>query len=521
MLFTEDIWTRWAEQESKNYKLIQKKSGGETRKYLKKGYLHFDPKFWFPKRQDEVKRIIQGGLKVYHKVHGRMENYAFRPFTKILISTPRYKETNGEYHLETKIRPICYAAHLDSLIFSFYAFALNEKYQEFIKKNGVNEAVLAYRTDLDGKCNIQFAKEIFDEVKRRGQCTAIALDIKGYFDHIDHEQLKDKWQEIIGGLLPDDQFLIYKRLTKYSYTSKNSILRKYGIKLKKAAVPPETFLDIIPGATHFSKFQRLRDDKLIVTNDKPDKKLKSMIGIPQGSAMSALLSNIYLIGYDEMMVAKGKKEGFMYRRYCDDIMIICDSAQAGELQKFAIEKIDKDCRLEIQPRKVELTEFRENSKKQIRAFNKKKLLKENIIETDQDNEQRYYKSLQYLGFEFNGQDIFIRASSLSRYFIRNKARIIKTVSMAYSETGKSDRIFKEKLFHRYTHLGKRNFLKYAYNAASATYQNEKGETKEGLNSKAIKKQLSRHFDHLVNTLKTKNEQRHSWKGAKAPLLKQV
>jgi hypothetical protein len=286
-------------------------------------------------------------------------------------------------------------------------------------------------------------------------------------------------------------------------------------------VPPDTFLDLIPGTTHFAKFQRLRDDRLIVTNDQPDKKLKTMIGIPQGSSMSALLSNIYLIGYDEMMVTKGKKEGFMYRRYCDDIMIICDSNQAEELQKFAIDKIDKDCRLEIQPRKVELTEFRENSKKQIRAFNKKKMLKNGIELTDSNNEQLYYKSLQYLGFEFNGQDIFIRSSSLSRYFIRQKARIIKTVSMAYSKTGKSDRIFKEQLFHRYTHLGKRNFLKYAYNAAAGTYQNDKCDVKEGLNSKAIKKQLSRHFDHITRTLNKKNEQRFEWKGAKALLLKQT
>jgi hypothetical protein len=29
----------------------------------------------------------------------------------------------------------------------------------------LNEVVLAYRSDLAGKCNIQFAKETFDEVR--------------------------------------------------------------------------------------------------------------------------------------------------------------------------------------------------------------------------------------------------------------------------------------------------------------------------------------------------------------------
>ena len=62
-------------------------------------------------------------------------------------------------------------------------------------KRGSAECILAYRSDL-GKCNIQFAKEAFDQVRKRGECTAIALDIKGYFDNIDHETLKEKWQTI-------------------------------------------------------------------------------------------------------------------------------------------------------------------------------------------------------------------------------------------------------------------------------------------------------------------------------------
>ncbi len=523
MLFSEDTWKRWAEQEDINYKLTKNKSGGTIKKYLKKGYTHFDHKFWFPDRQGELKQILNDGLKVFHKVHGRLETYAFSPFIKVLIKTPRYKyqATEGEFALETKIRPICYAAHLDSLIFGFYAFALNEKYQQYITKIGIDEAVLAYRTDLDGKCNIQFSKEVFDEVKRRGNCTAIALDIKGYFDHIDHKILKEKWQQVIGGLLPEDQLKIYKRLTQYSYTSKNSILKKYGVKLKKLKTPPRTLLDLVPGAKDYLKYQQLRNDRLIVTNDKPDKKTGTMIGIPQGSAMSALLSNIYLICYDEMMITKGKEEGFLYRRYCDDILIICDADKAEKLQQFAIKKIDDDCHLEIQPRKVELTEFRKNSAGKVRAFNKKKMLEKSLLVTDASNEKYFYKSLQYLGFEYNGQDIFIRSSSLSRYFIKLRARIVKTISMAYSDKSTSNQIFKEQLFHKYTHLGKRNFLTYAYNASKKSYQNSKGVSKEGMNSQAIRKQLSRHFEHLIRVLNIKNEQRFIWKGTKAPTLKKV
>ena len=57
------------------------------------------------------------------------------------------------------------------------------------------------------------------------------------------------------------------------------------------------------------------------------------------------------------------------------------------------------------------------------------------------NDDKNYKNLQYLGFEFNGKNIYVRPGSLSRYFRKMKARIVKSVSMAYSENSKSDTIF--------------------------------------------------------------------------------
>ena len=83
--------------------------------------------------------------------------------------------------------------------------------------------------------------------------------------------------------------------------------------------------------------------------------------------------------------------------------------------------------------------------------------------------------------------------------------------MAYSDNGKTNKIWKEQLFHRYSHLGKRNFIKYAYNAANEKYKNSKGIEKIGMNSPAIKRQLRRHFSILVETLKSKNVQRSGFK----------
>lgn len=512
----EEYWDGWVLKELSNYKLItDKKSGVQLKRYLKKNYTHFDNKFWLPDRKEELKQILQNNLKIYNSKLKRKEWWAFNPFLKMLIKTPRYKysQDEGAYDLETKIRPICFAAHIDSLIFSFYAYMLTRKYENYIRNEKFSDCVLAYRSDLDGKCNIQFCKEVFDEVKSRGTCSAVALDIKGYFDHIDHSILKEKWGKIVGGLT-DDQFKLFNALTKYSYVNKNNILKKYNIVLKKLTKLPNTLLDLVPGKKDNEKYQRLREDKLIVVNNTVNKKTKKPIGIPQGSGMSALLSNIYLIDFDKDLNEKALREGFLYRRYCDDILVVCDSSEAQKLQKFIIDKIDSEYHLEIQSSKVELTEFRYNSAGKIRAFNKKKQIEKGVLTTDSLTEKYYYKSLQYLGFEFNGQNIFIRSASLSRYFRKMKSRIVKTISMAYGENSKSNRVWKEQLLHRYTHLGKRNFTTYAYNASKATYKNSNGDVKVGLDAPSIKRQLARHVDILMNSLQAKNAQRYRWKVSK-------
>ena len=110
----ERYWQGWAEQEETNYTIRKDKKGNEIHHYLKKGYTHFDLRFWFPDRKEELKRILKNGLRVFHRKHKREEWWAFNPFIKILLKTPRYRYQQDEngYGLETKIRPICFASHL-------------------------------------------------------------------------------------------------------------------------------------------------------------------------------------------------------------------------------------------------------------------------------------------------------------------------------------------------------------------------------------------------------------------------
>lgn len=501
MIYSGDIWNEWVQKTEEDFEL--------------KKYIHFDHPIDFSKRKSEIQKLFT--------IEGAIAKHNFLPLIKIITKTPRFKYQDDlrKYDLETKERPISFASHLDTLIYGFYSFALNKKYQTYIRQEGFSDCVLAYRTDLDGKCNIQFAKEVFEIIKQKGPCTVLALDIKGYFDSIDHTKLKEKWSQILGKRLPEDDYSIFRSLTKYSYVKQTSLLKHFDLNIKgKKVKKPVSYSVLLDGKSQSEKLNHVRDANLIVTNKthRINGIKKENFGIPQGSALSALLSNIYLVDFDKFMFELGQTMGFVYRRYCDDILIICNTPDAYSIQKTAIEKISQEYFLTIQDQKVEIIEFCKNSKNQIRAFNLRKIAAELPSQLNSSNEQLYYKSLQYLGFEFTGQKILIRNSSISRYFRKMRARIVKSVGMAYGASGYSDRVFKEQIFHRYTHLGKRNFLHYAYQASQKFYKVKKG-VKDGLDSPAIKKQLSRHFDIIHRSLSTKNTKRFAYKSKSTEGLK--
>lgn len=506
-LYNDDIWNRFT-----------KKFGTTINEFHLKTYPQLDPYFNFFERSDEIKDLVSDTTLE------SVVKHPFIPFVKILVKTPRYRyqENEGFYSLDTKIRPISFASHLDTYLYAFYSFAITEIYQEYILSKKFSECILAYRTDLQGKCNIQFAKDVFNEIDRRilarKSCTTIALDISGYFDNIDHLTLKEKWCKVIDkDELPKDQYKIFKSLTKYAYINKNSILKHFNVNLRKKSSKKEkwqTLLDLIPdeiaGSSFSDKLGLLRKRKLITTNltKKVDGK-NQYRGIPQGSPMSALLSNIYLVDFDELIFNLSKTMNFHYRRYCDDILIICDTNESSTINAIIHKELEK-YHLTIQQKKAEIIEFTENSKGKLRAFDKKRI--DHLgIKIDNTNEEMYYKNLQYLGFEHNGSKIYLRPGSLSRFFRKAKSRIVKTISMAYSNKSKIDAIYKRQLYERYTHFGKRNFITYAQNSARKTYENAAGDVKYGMDSLSIKKQLASHFSIIEQEIIKTNAQRFDYK----------
>jgi hypothetical protein len=394
--------------------------------------------------------------------------HSFYPFLHIDLKVKRYKKDKKT--TVDKIRPIFYASHLDSLIYSWYAVLLNQKYEAYITAKGISDSVLAYRKikyDKGNKCNIHFAKEVFDFITTQKECVAIAFDIKSFFDTIDHSLLKESWQQILQeSPLPEDHYKIFRSLTKYAYVERNKAFKTLGINLKRK-IDRHKFKRICDSENFRNK---IRGQNLIIQYPKK-------FGIPQGSPLSSLLSNIYLANFDETVVEYIKNIGGLYRRYSDDMIVVCPSKNAEDIIKIMENEITK-YKLEINGEKTEWIFFepkKDNSLTLNRAKSSKGLL-------------------QYLGFEFNGESMFIRSASISRYYRKMKRRIkkIKKLAIKHNYTGQ---VFKRRIYEENTHLGKKNFITYAKHALDVT----KAET--------IKKQIKPHWKKVQQEMLGKIQNR--------------
>jgi hypothetical protein len=132
----------------------------------------------------------------------------------------------------------------------------------------------------------------------------------------------------------------------------------------------------------------------------------------------------------------------LYKRYSDDIVIVCDKSERINVERFIYSKIHTDYNLTIQENKTECVHFSKE---------------DNFLKSD--------KNLNYLGFAFDGTSTFIKSSSLAGYY-RTIKTYIKQASRraAKRKPGKNNSIFRKKIY-KLGHLYKRNYYNYAKRAA--------------------------------------------------------
>lgn len=434
--------------------------------------------------------------------------------SKVLVS----KKGAQHKYATWKLRPICYASHFDSLIYSYYSELLSHNYEKLLTSKNLDENVLAFRKSQSrsNTCNIDHSYKAFQDIKNYKKCIVLAFDVSSFFDIIDHKILKNKWLQVIQqssnvSSLPDDHFKVYNSITSYSYVDRDAIydlfkISKNNPKKISRSVKKELIFNTLPEEKRpiVKNNRRIRlcsEDafrKLLKSKElKINKNLKGK-GIPQGSPMSGLLSNVFMLDFDIKLKGYANALNGKYYRYCDDLLCILPINERAEIIDTALEleefvyNLASDFKLDVNKKKTEKYAFMPENVLQPmypgKKNNSSNKLTTKVACAAISGPELIYSRLQYLGFKFDGQKITIRSSSISRYK-RKLKRGIKYHLQLKKKYDPAGTLKRQKLRELYSHVGESNFPIYAYRSARI------------MKSPAIKKQLSKHQKEINSQIK--------------------
>ncbi|MCR6658248.1 MAG: reverse transcriptase/maturase family protein [Asticcacaulis sp.] len=391
---------------------------GEPDWYKPRGYKHFD-------RAVSAKFLSNVIMPSFVQAH------SFSPLIHYIKETKRYKPLKGT--TEIKKRDIMYASHRDACILSYYTHQLNARLDAYYQAQGLGDTVIAYRSL--GRSNYDFSAEVYSYAREHLPCVILAFDVTGFFDNLDHGLLKARLKRILDvGSLPEDWLQVLRTVTRFHYV-KTDELKAHPIfteRLKPNG--PRMIGTVAELKKHGIQFH---------ANPKVD------VGIPQGTPISAVFSNLYMMDFDKSVGDACALLGALYRRYSDDILVVCRAKDADALEKKILDLIKVE-KLEISTDKTERTAFDATT----------------ISST---------KSAQYLGFSYYPGGAGIRPGSLSRQWRKMKRAIRRTkaAAKAAGKKGKDAKPYTKKLRRKFAPLQFRNFSSYGRRSAKAFGYGEK------------------------------------------------
>lgn len=373
--------------------------------------------------------------------------HGFYPFIHYVMDMSKYSAKLQA--VKPKQRDICYAAHIDRCIFQLYNFILNEHYNVQCARLGIGGAAVAYRTNLNKQNNIDFAHRAIQFIRGSRDCYVMIGDFTKFFDNLDHQYLKKQWCALLNAdKLPPDHYAVFKNITKFSYFELTDLLAINGLE------------NNLKGRRALNKKERVLTPLQLKQNAFRIHKNQNC-GIPQGSPMSGVLANIYMLDKDRKILDLVAAYKGMYMRYSDDFIVILPKvAEAAAVQILseisALFNSPESPGLELQPNKTQYYHFCDNKIENCGL----------VMHRQADCSNRY---LNFLGFTFDGANVSIRDKTISKYYQRMR-RKAKTIVQSNGYTRFGRRISKKNLYNIYSVRGADNkpgnFLTYVKRAQS-------------------------------------------------------
>lgn len=428
-----------------------------------KRYIHFDTFVSYKYIKDKIfnsKWVSQYSFYPFLQFNKTYNKYGYKKEKKI--------DKNGK-GIKHKTRTLSYCAHRDRWIYSLYAEAINIKYNSYAEKYGIDDAATAYRIRFGDKRrennNIYFARKAFQFISKQKQCTVIAGDFTQFFDNLNHRYLKRQLKRVLNeGIngcnnnigLPDDVYQVYKSIIHYAYCQMKDVFefkytKLYGVHSLGKKVERERIREVkkclFREGTSLLSLDEFKELKNFVTPSENQKALRSYreeYGIPQGSPISAVFSNVYMIDFDVKMKEFVDEYSGLYMRYSDDFLVvvpgdineytlwdhirnIIKSINEEELGDKMINKEKARGYLQISKDKVEVLAYSEGEFRDVTN---------SVLGTS----HRVYNKLDYLGFSFDGKKTDIREKSISKYRYRmiRKAHKVGRNKDRYGRYNKAD-----------------------------------------------------------------------------------
>lgn len=472
-----------------------------------------------------LKRKDISMLENYITDNSKIANHSFLPFLHRTIFQRKFRANKSDIRNEKsnrrqrvkskpKVREIYFASHFDAQIYSYYSFLLSKNYNKLLKTKNFDKSVVAYRKmekeDEKGKhkCNIDFALEAFQFIKDNDhqELSVIVADVTKFFDSLDHKVLKQKWAQVWNNskTLPDDHYRVYKSLIKMSYVNEDLLFRKYKKRILVSTKLPNDTDSTILRQKNIKHKRFLKDNNAVAFCRKNEfyknsvnliSKTSNTKGIPQGTALSATLANIYMLDFDEEVqdyIDKDEVKGF-YQRYSDDLIIVVPREKQDEAISLLRTLIRNKVKLEIHPDKTKVYHF-ERANKSFVGY-----------EVDEQTGEKKNKSLEYLGFEFDGQRALIKTAGYSKFYRSMKSSFKRATSLAINSKSSDDTIYKNALYKRFTFKGAKRRQVFSDKSKSyhydwgnyLSYVEKANKTfKEFNNSDAIRRQSRKNWNYF-------------------------